>query len=55
MTWVIVFLVAAVVAGFLAWASVRQRRHSGGRTMDQARTDTHRLPGAGGVYRDGIE
>ena len=42
MTWVVLFLVAAAVGGFLAWASLRQHRHAGDATLDQMWTEVRR-------------
>jgi hypothetical protein len=48
MTWIFVLVVSAALAALIAWASVRQRRHSGDYTLDQAKRDAERYPSGGG-------
>jgi hypothetical protein len=48
MTW---FLILVVVAAALLWVSLRQRRHAGGGTLDEAHRDAlRRDPGHGGGF-----
>jgi uncharacterized membrane protein YjgN (DUF898 family) len=42
MTWVLVLVAVVALGGLLAWAAVRQRRHAGDSTMEQAKTRAHR-------------
>jgi hypothetical protein len=47
MTWIFVLLVSAALVALVVWASVRQRRHAGDYTLDQARRDAERYPSGG--------
>ena len=50
MTWSLI-LVVVVVAAVLVGVSLRQRRHAGGATLDEARRDAlRRDPGHGGGF-----
>lgn len=48
MTWIFVLVVSAALAALFVWAFVRQRRHSGDYTLDQAKRDAVRYPHGGG-------
>jgi hypothetical protein len=48
MTWIFVLVVSAALAALFVWAAVRQRRHGGDYTLDQAKRDAERYASGGG-------